>query len=85
MKGSGNLSFWLVQRPKWANRFILWSGKGQEKVLLFFIYSYFKDIAFTAVKRDEQFLTRYVKAVQFVNRRYMLQVKFKSRLKFFNL
>ena len=34
MKGSGNLSFWLVQRPKWANRFILWSWKGQENVLL---------------------------------------------------
>ena len=85
MKGSGNLSFWLVQRPKWANRFILWSWKGQEKVLLFFIYSYFKDIAFTVVKRDEQFLTRYVKGAPFVNRRYMLQVKIKSRLKFFNL
>ena len=47
------------------------------------IYSYFKEIAFTAVKRDEQFLTRYVKGVPFVNRRYMLQVKIKSRLKFF--
>ena len=44
-----------------------------------------KEIAFTAVKRDKQFLTRYVKGVPFVNRRYMLQVKIKSRLKFFNL
>ena len=86
MKGSGNLSFWLVQRPKWANTFILWSWKGQENVLLLWLfYSYFKEIAFTAVKRDEQFLTRYVKGVPFVNRRYMLQVKIKSRLKFFNL
>ena len=37
----------------------------------FVMYSYFKDSAFTAVKRvDAKFLTWYVKEVSFVNRRY---------------
>ena len=35
------------------------------------IYSYFKEVAFTAVKRDVQFLTRYVKEVPFAIRRYI--------------
>ena len=37
----------------------------------FVIYSSCKYSAFTAVKRDEKVLTRYVKGVSFVNRRYM--------------
>ena len=32
--------------------------------------SYLIDSAFTAVKRDAEFKTRYVKVVPFVNRRY---------------
>ena len=37
----------------------------------FVIYSYFKDSAFTAVKRDAKpFYTRYVKGIPFVIRRY---------------
>ena len=31
----------------------------------FVIYSYFKDSAFTAVKRDAKFLSRYMKGVTF--------------------
>ena len=34
------------------------------------IYSNLKDSAFTKVKRDAKFLTRYMKGVPFVNRRY---------------
>ena len=37
----------------------------------FFIYSFFKESAFTAVKRDAKFYARYVKGVAFVNRRCM--------------
>ena len=44
------------------------------------IYSYFKGSAFTAVKRDEKFLTRYVKGVAFVNRRYTRGVPFLSKM-----
>ena len=33
--------------------------------------SYLKDSAFTTVKKDVKFLTRYVKGVPFVNTRYM--------------
>ena len=36
---------------------------------IFVIDSYLKDSAFTAVKRDAKFQTRYVKGVPFVNRR----------------
>ena len=42
--------------------------KRSRKCSAFVIYSYFKEIAFTAVKRDEKFLARYVKGVPFVNR-----------------
>ena len=46
----------------------------------FVIYSYLKDSALTAVKRDETFLTRYVKGVPFVNRRYAKGVSFLSKM-----
>ena len=36
-----------------------------EKTFGFVIYSYFKDSAFTAVKRDAKFLSRYMKGVTF--------------------
>ena len=45
----------------------------------FVIDSYLKDSVFTAVKRDEKFLTRYVKGVPFVNRRYTKGVSFLSK------
>ena len=38
--------------------------------MLFFIDSYSIDSEFTAVKRDAEIKTRYVKGVPFVNRRY---------------
>ena len=40
--------------------------KRSRKCSAFVIYSYFKEIALTAVKRDEQFLTRYVKGVPLI-------------------
>ena len=43
---------------------------------IFVIDSYLKDSAFTAVKRDAKFYTRYVKGVTFVNRRYTRGVPF---------
>ena len=47
----------------------------------FVIYSYFKDSAFTAVKRvNAKFLTRYVKEVSFVNRRYSNGLPFLSKM-----
>ena len=47
----------------------------------FVIYSYFKDSAFTAVKRvNAKFLTRYVKEVSFVNRRYTNGLPFLSKM-----
>ena len=47
----------------------------------FMIYSYFKDSAFTAVKRvNAKFLTRYVKEVSFVNRRYSNGLPFLSKM-----
>ena len=46
----------------------------------FFIYSYFKESVFTAVKRDAKFYARYVKGVPFVNRRCMKGPPFLSQL-----
>ena len=37
------------------------------------IYSYFKDSAFTAVKRDVKFYTRYVKGVPFVCQKWYIK------------
>ena len=37
---------------------------------IFVIDSYLNGSAFTALKRDAKFLTKYVKGVPFVNRRY---------------
>ena len=43
MKGSRNLSFQCVKKPKLANRCILWLWKSQKSVLfLCVVYSYFK-------------------------------------------
>ena len=56
--------FPTLKGPKRENRFILWLKKTKTtKRFGFLIYSYFKDIAFTAVKRDGKFLTRYMKGV----------------------
>ena len=45
------------------------------------IYSYFKESAFTAVKRvNAKFLSRYVKEVSFVNRRYTNGLPFLSKM-----
>ena len=45
------------------------------------IDSYLKDSAFTAVKRDAKFLTKYVEGVPFVNRRYTKGVPFSFKKK----
>ena len=45
-------------------------------VLFVLIDSYLKDSAFTAVKRDVNFSTRYVKEVPFANRRNTKGVPF---------
>ena len=43
---------------------------------IFVIDSYLNGSAFTAVKRDAKFLTKYVKGLPFVNRRYTKRVPF---------
>ena len=42
----------------------------------FVIYSYLKDSAFTAVKRDDKVKIRFVKGAPFVNRKYTKGVPF---------
>ena len=45
MKGSRNLSFQCVKKPKLANRCILWLWKSQKSVLfLCVVYSYFNQV-----------------------------------------
>ena len=67
IKWLGNLSFGSVKGPKKAK---------SRKSFIFVIDSYLKGSAFTAVKRDAKFSTRYVKGVQFVHRRYTKGVPF---------
>ena len=45
----------------------------------FVIYSFFKDSAFTAIKREENALTRYVKGVAFINKRHTKGLPFLSK------
>ena len=54
----------------------------QDKVLVFVIYSYSKDCAFTAVKRDARvkFLTGYVKGIPSFNRRCTKRMPFLSKM-----
>ena len=54
INGKGNRSFWLVKRPKGANRYILWLAvRKSRKIKFWFCYLLaFKDNAFKAVKRD---------------------------------
>ena len=52
--------FLFVKRPKRANDALNDCGKVDE-MLCFLTYLHFKDSAFTSVKRDEKFSTRYVK------------------------
>ena len=65
----------LWKGPKRANKWILWLIKSRKRSI-FVTDSYWKDSAFTAVKRDAKSQTRYVKGVPFVNRRYMKGVPF---------
>ena len=65
------MSFQLVKRPKWANRMMrIMVMKKSQKGSALICDLFFKDSAFTAGKGGEKFLTRYVKEVLFVNRRY---------------
>ena len=54
----------------------LMAVKKSKKCSEFVIDSYLKDSAFTSVKRDALFSTRYVKGVPFFNRRYTKGVPF---------
>ena len=51
----------------------------RQKVLFFLIDSYLIDSAFTEVKKEAEFKTRYVKGVPFVNRRYTEGDLFRER------
>ena len=53
--------------------------KKQRKRFGLVIYSYFKDSAFAAVKRDTK-LNKFVTEVPFVNRRYAKWVPFLSKM-----
>ena len=55
MKGWGNLSSWSVKRLKGLRDAFYWCEK-VEKKFWFVIYSYLKDSAFTAVKRDAKYV-----------------------------
>ena len=55
MKGNGNLSLPSVEGPKSANRCIFMAVKKKRKLPGLVTYSYFRDDAFTAVKRDAAF------------------------------
>ena len=79
MKGYGNLSLRSVKTQKELQMHFI-SRKKLRKSPGFVIYSYLKDSALTAVKRDEKFLTRYVKGVPFVNRRYTKRVPFLAKI-----
>ena len=74
-KSVGKSVFGSVKGPKRANRPILWLYEVEE-TFYFLIDSYLKDNAFTAVKRDVNFSTRYVKGVPFANRRHTKGVPF---------
>ena len=54
-KGKGNLSIQSVKRPYRAKRWHFMAVKKAGKRSSFVINSYFKDSAFTAVKREEKF------------------------------
>ena len=68
IKGYGNLSFGSVKRPKRANGRIYGSSKVKKISWFCDFFSFFKDSALKAVKRDSTFQTRYVKGLPFVNR-----------------
>ena len=74
-KGRGicHLGLWKGLKG-WTDEFygVIKSGKHS----IFVIDSYLNDSAFTAVKRDEKFLTRYVKGASLVNRKYTKGVPF---------
>ena len=51
-----SVQFWSVERPKKANRRILWLWKSRDTFLAsFVIYSQFNDSAFTAAKSNAKF------------------------------
>ena len=54
--------------------------KEPRKLSGFVIYSYLKESAFTAVKRDAKLQTRSVKGVPFVNRRYTKGLPFLPKM-----
>ena len=84
MKGYGNLSFQFEKKAQKGQEMHLTAVKEtqQENIWVFVIYSYLKDCAFTAVKRDarEKFLTGYVKGIPSFNRRCTKEVPFLSKM-----
>ena len=59
---------------------MLWLHKAKKTFYSFAIDSYLNDSAFTAVKRDKEFLRRYVKGVTFFNRKVKMVAKHPSPL-----
>ena len=60
--------FWSVKSPKGlADHF--YGCEKVDKTFWFEVYVHIKESAFTGVKRDAKFKTRYVKVVLLVNRR----------------
>ena len=68
-KGKRNLSFGYVKGPKGLTDEFYGFIKSRKRSI-FVIESYLNERAFTAVKRDAKFQTRYVKRVIVINRRY---------------
>ena len=86
-----DFTLWSIRKGREICHLGLWKGlKGRtdefygfiksRKHSVLVIDSYLNDSAFAAVKRDAKFLTRYVKRVQFVNRKYTKGVPFSWKM-----
>ena len=70
----------VFKRAQNGQQMHIMAVKEPRKLSGFVIYSYLKESAFTAVKRDAMLQTRSVKGVPFVNRRYTKGVPFLPKM-----
>ena len=68
----------LLKGPKGLTDIFYGFMKSRKR--FFVIDSHLNDRTFTAVKRNAKFLTKYVKGVPFVNRRYTKVVSFSLKM-----
>ena len=70
----------VFKRAQNGQQMHIMAVKEPRKLSGFVIYSYLKESAFTAVKRDAKLQTRSVKGVPFVNRRYTKGLPFLPKM-----